>query len=63
MTDWHITRLWNGGDKERFGHHCPCAEAPCGFVVPDQECPEHGFKAYKTMRGGHPADNCTGGDK
>lgn len=63
MIGWHITRTWTGGDKAWFGYRCPCAEAPCGFVIADQECPEHAFTACKTMRGGHRAENCPGGDK
>jgi hypothetical protein len=56
----HISRLWHGGDKERFGDECPCAGQPCGHVVADESCPQHGFRSMKTSRSMHWADECPG---
>lgn len=53
----HISRLWGGGDKDRFPD-CPCIEAPCGHVVANAQCPHHGFAAGKTIRSHHPANRC-----
>jgi len=62
MTEpWHITRRWQGGDKEWFGDECPCEPTLCGYVISSDACPQHGFRGGKTLRGGHSADACPGG--
>lgn len=58
---FHVGRRWAGHEVE---DGCPCPQAPCGFVVQDDvdpQCPEHPWSLGKSMRQGHPADECPGG--
>lgn len=59
MNVWHVSRMFAGRDRERFPE-CICDEAPCGLVVPGPDCAQHGLKATRTMRRGHPAAECPG---
>lgn len=55
----HLGRSW-------WPHHeledaCPCKKAPCGLADGDgidPDCPEHGWKAAKTMREMHRDEVC-----
>ncbi|MFD9442138.1 hypothetical protein [Streptomyces sp. NPDC060001] len=57
----HISRAFDGG-----GHleaSCPCPLEPCGMVDRDKvdpACTQHPPTACRTMRSGHPAENCPG---
>jgi len=55
----HIGRSFDGGGHIEAA--CPCPLEPCGLVdtakVVD-ECDQHPPAACKTMRTGHPAENC-----
>ncbi|MFF6928341.1 hypothetical protein [Streptomyces californicus] len=55
----HIGRSWDGpGDVEAL---CPCPKAPCGLVDVDNvsdECTQHPPLRCKTIRTGHPEDDC-----
>lgn len=57
----HIGRSFGGG-----GHieaSCPCSLEPCGLVDTEKvadDCDHHPPAACKTMRTGHPADECPG---
>jgi hypothetical protein len=57
----HIGRSFGGpGHLEAT---CPCALAPCGLVDTENvsdECDQHPPMRCKTMRTGHPAENCPG---
>jgi hypothetical protein len=57
----HIGRSWNGpGDVEAL---CPCPKAECGLVDVDNmsdACEQHPPMRGKTIRTGHPADDCPG---
>lgn len=66
MTDpdrdriWHMGRSWSGHPLE---DDCPCPKAACGLVVQGKAldtCPHHALSAAKTMRQGHPSENCPG---
>jgi hypothetical protein len=57
---WHMGRSFYGHPLE---DECPCPQEECGLVHSrkvDPECPQHGFKAAKTIRQGHPVDECPG---
>ncbi|WP_063803504.1 hypothetical protein [Streptomyces silvensis] len=57
----HIGRSFDGG-----GHleaSCPCPLEPCGLVDTEKvvdECEQHPPARCRTMRTGHPADDCPG---
>jgi hypothetical protein len=55
---YHVGRSWTGHDIE---DNCPCPKAPCGLVdvqnVAD-ECEHHPVLRAKSMRQGHPAEDC-----
>ncbi|MEU3285600.1 hypothetical protein [Streptomyces longwoodensis] len=57
----HIGRSFGGpGHIEAT---CPCDLAPCGLVDTDSvsnECDQHPPTACKTIRTGHPAEDCPG---
>lgn len=55
--DRHVGRSWTGHDIEDV---CPCPKAPCGLAIfnGDPDCPQHGFRAAKTIRQGHDAIDC-----
>lgn len=54
----HVLRSWNPPDP--FAPACGCELAPCGFVIPDETCDQHGMKAGRTMRNVHAAEACPG---
>lgn len=52
----HIGRSFTGHPLE---DDCPCHKAPCGLVdIEDEDCPQHSWRAYKTIRQTHSADEC-----
>lgn len=57
----HIGRSFAGTPLE---DSCPCPKAACGLVITagldTSDCPEHAFRAAKTMRQGHRAEQCPG---
>lgn len=56
----HMGRSWKGHALE---DECPCPQEPCGLVSLDNvnnDCPQHGWGAFKTMRQGHNPANCPG---
>ncbi|GAA4034644.1 hypothetical protein GCM10023063_18490 [Arthrobacter methylotrophus] len=58
MTALHIGRSFTGTPVE---DNCPCPKAPCGLVDVENvhpACDQHPFEHAKTMRQGHPADQC-----
>ncbi|WP_221763139.1 hypothetical protein [Streptomyces sp. WAC 04229] len=60
QTDRHIGRSFPGMGTD-IEDACPCPKAPCGLVVLDEvteACDQHHWSAAKTMRQGHPADQC-----
>lgn len=60
MTGYHVGRSWTGHELEDA---CPCPQESCGLVaLPGQnnDCPQHGFTAGKTMRQAHRAEDCPG---
>lgn len=60
MSEMHVGRSWAGHPLEDA---CPCPKAPCGLVIQGQAldaCPEHAPGAFKTMRQGHPSEQCPG---
>lgn len=55
---WHSGRGWVGTDIEDA---CPCPQEPCGLVdfsKASPDCVQH--RMTKTVRQGHPADQCPG---
>jgi len=55
----HESRLWAGKDRERF-EECDCMEAACGYVIPDEGCPQHSMGAMKSVRRAHREEDCGG---
>lgn len=57
ITGLHLGRSWVG---DRLETGCPCEKAACGLAISDTatDCPEHDFRAAKTMRQIHPANRC-----
>lgn len=57
VGDIHLGRSWFGHEIE---DGCPCPKAPCGLVLGfgSVDCPEHDPAYAKTMRQGHPSENC-----
>lgn len=56
----HLGRAWRGHEIEDA---CPCEQAPCGLVAFfTQGCEHHDPAFIKTMRQGHTAGNCPGGE-
>lgn len=56
-------RAWSGHAIEDT---CPCPQEPCGLIDvdrADEKCKEHGWYAFKTMRQGHKAEDCKGGNE
>ena len=53
----HIGRSWTGHPLE---DGCPCAKAPCGLATTpaDPDCPEHAWRAAKTLRQMYAAAEC-----
>ncbi|MEU6340239.1 hypothetical protein ABZ883_04720 [Streptomyces sp. NPDC046977] len=54
----HIGRSWAGHQAEDL---CPCPQAPCGLVLTsaiDPTCPQHDFRAGRSIRQSHPAAVC-----
>lgn len=61
--NYHIGRSWAGHEIEDA---CPCPKAPCGLVDPDKanpDCEHHPLTRSKSMRQGHPADQCPAASK
>lgn len=59
MSQWHIGRRWSGPDSLSF--ECDCPKTPCGlttFSNWEPDCPFH--NEYKTIRQGHPEEDCPG---
>lgn len=60
---FHISRHFGGpGTVEA---ECPCPKAECGMVVsdaPHEQCAQHNAGRFgaKSIRSGHPADDCPG---
>jgi hypothetical protein len=57
----HIGRSWGGGGYLEAA--CPCPLEPCGLVDVGKvstECDQHPPIAGKSMRSGHPAEDCPG---
>jgi hypothetical protein len=58
VLEFHIGRSWSGSDLE---DSCPCPKEPCGLVSRlrvVQECKQHPFKAAKSIRQSHSAEDC-----
>lgn len=54
----HIGRSFTGHPLE---DDCPCVKAPCGLVeVEDEDCPQHSWRAAKTIRQTHMSTDCPG---
>lgn len=57
----HFGRGWDG--PCHLEALCPCPKAPCGLVDRDDmsdECKQHPPENMKTIRTGHPTDECPG---
>jgi len=58
MSGAHVGRAWTG---TRIEDECPCPKAPCGLVdtsQTDPACEHHPVVRGKSIRQGHPADEC-----
>lgn len=56
----HVGRSWEGN---RLEADCPCTKAACGLVEDSQikaDCPEHSWRAAKTIRQMHSDEECAG---
>jgi hypothetical protein len=59
LVSLHLGRSW--WPQHHIEDDCECPKAPCGLVDADTalpDCPEHGWKAAKTMREIHRAELC-----
>lgn len=54
---WHTGRSWRGHPLE---DECPCPQEPCGLILETkvENCPQHSWKAGKTIRQAHKASDC-----
>lgn len=53
QNHFHVGRAWTGHQME---DECPCPQEPCGLVSLGkvvEDCPQHAFGRFKTMRQGH----------
>jgi len=56
---FHVGRSWSG---HRIEDACRCIKTPCGLVAEENpDCDQHGWKAARTLRQSHRADECPGG--
>ncbi len=60
VEHWHIGRHFNGAGS--IEESCPCPQLACGLVdsvkANEIDCPQHSLWSAKTIRSGHPADEC-----
>lgn len=59
MKEWHIGRSFHG---TRLEDDCPCIKGECGLAVSgsNEDCPQHGMSATKTLRQMHYLKDCPG---
>lgn len=60
---YHVGRSWSGHEIEDA---CPCPQVPCGLVDVQEavdECGHHPALRCKSMRQGHPAEDCPNKEK